>query len=57
MAAGSSIPLLGTALPLVFPRGGRVEQPAVDSWVRLRNIGARVVNGQLQVGMCDLSCG
>lgn len=43
------VPLLGTALPLVLPKSSRVEQPAVGSWVKFRNLGARVVSGQLQV--------
>ncbi|KAL4458165.1 hypothetical protein ABPG75_013030 [Micractinium tetrahymenae] len=42
------IPLVGTALPVVFPKSGRVEQPPVGSWIKMRNLGARVVNGQLQ---------
>lgn len=42
------VPLLGTALPLVLPKSSRVEQPAVGSWVKFRNLGARVVSGQLQ---------
>lgn len=46
----SGIPLVGTTLPVVFPKGGRIEQPAMGSWVKMRNLGARVVNGQLQVG-------
>ncbi len=46
----SGMPLVGTALPLVFPKTGRVEQPPVGSWVKMRNLGARVVDGQLQVG-------
>ena len=44
------VPLVGTAVPLVFPKGGRVAQPPVGSWVKLRNLGARAVDGQLQVG-------
>ncbi len=43
------VPLLGTTLPVVFPKGGRTPQPAVGAWVKLRNLGARVVQGQLQV--------
>lgn len=45
----SSVPLLGTALPLLYPKNGGVEQPAAGSWVKMRNVGARVVAGQLQV--------
>ncbi len=45
----AAVPLLGTALPLVLPKVSRGEQPAVGSWVKFRNLGARVVNGQLQV--------
>lgn len=44
----SRIPLVGTALPVVFPKSGRVERPPVGSWVKMRNLGARVVDGQLQ---------
>ena len=43
------VPLLGTAAPLLFPKSERVEQPALGSWVKIRNLGARVVSGQLQV--------
>ncbi len=47
----SALPLVGTALPVVLPKGGRaVQPPPVGCWVKLRNIGARVVAGQLQVG-------
>ena len=42
------VPLLGTALPLVLPKSSRVGQPALHSWVKFRNLGARVVDGQLQ---------
>ena len=45
----SGVPLVGTALPVVFPKGGRTQQPPVGSWVKFRNLGARVVQGQLQV--------
>lgn len=45
----SGVPLVGTTLPLVFPKGGRTPQPPVGSWVKFRNLGARVVQGQLQV--------
>lgn len=45
-----SVPLLGTTLPLLFPKGSRSTPPEVGSWVKFRNLGARVVGGQLQVG-------
>lgn len=44
-----SLPLLGTALPVVFPKEG-VAPPPVGAWVKFRNLAARVVTGQLQVG-------
>ena len=43
------VPLVGTCLPLLFPTSGRTPHPPVGAWVKLRNLGARVVQGQLQV--------
>ena len=40
---------LGTALPVVFQVADNIERPGVGVWVKLRNLGARVVQGQLQV--------
>ncbi|KAL6766848.1 hypothetical protein ACKKBG_A37620 [Auxenochlorella protothecoides x Auxenochlorella symbiontica] len=47
-------PCVGTALPVIFPRAPAgpgataLPYPSVGSWVNLRNVGARVVDGQLQ---------
>ena len=47
-------PRVGTALPVVqhgtrsLPR--EIPLPAAGAWVRLRNLAATLVNGQLQVG-------
>lgn len=53
----SGVPLVGTALPVVFPKGGRTQQPPVGSWVKFRNLGARVVQGQLQARPRPAVCG
>lgn len=44
-------------MPVVFPKSGRVERPPVGSWVKMRNLGARVVDGQLQVGAVGVHVG
>lgn len=49
----ADFPSLGTALPVIFPRAAAapasaLPYPSVGSWVNLRNVGARVVDGQLQ---------
>ncbi|KAI3435622.1 hypothetical protein D9Q98_001682 [Chlorella vulgaris] len=48
MPDACNVPLLGTALPLVVAKSISMELPAVYSWVKFRNLGARVVQGQLQ---------
>lgn len=54
------VPLLGTALPMVVSKRAPAELLVVGSWVKLRNVGARVVQGQLQVrswaGSCRVGC-
>lgn len=54
MPDACNVPLLGTALPLVVAKSISMELPAVYSWVKFRNLGARVVQGQLQVGFRQL---
>lgn len=46
------VPKLGTALPVVLQAGTAMQSwPAPGTWVKFRNLGARAVQGQLQVGM------
>ena len=44
-----SVPKLGTALPVVCQARNVTNWPAVGSWVKIKNLGARAVQGQLQV--------
>lgn len=48
-------PRLGSALPVVLygldsPRAGQMALPGPGAWAKLRNVGACVIDGQLQVG-------
>ena len=55
----NDLPTLGTALPISVtapaqlegPSKGPLALPAVGSWVKLRNVKAWVIAGQLQVGI------
>ncbi len=53
MQALQGAPCIGTALPLVQHGTSSLPQeiplPAVGSWVKLRNLAATLVDGQLQV--------
>ena len=53
----ADLPILGTALPILITKPGPAERqgrgplllPSVGTWVKLRNVKAWVVAGQLQV--------
>lgn len=46
-AAAAALPSLGTAVPIFF-RGNILELPQPGTWVKLRNCGFQVAEGQLQ---------
>ena len=43
-----TLPSVGTAMPLVFNAKRTIEIPQVGHWIKLRNVSAKVVQGQLQ---------
>ena len=63
----NALPALGTALPIIVtkpeaadgPSKGSLVLPSVGSWIKLRNVKAWIVAGQLQVSPdpCCVSLG